>query len=131
MGWGKSPACCLLQTERIIDPPVVETVARSEMVEGLFKMIYVWHLDKPSPGDYFKYLLRWTKEGMCAGYAYMERAHMYIGAKCFLQARADAQAAVDFWEALRQKGDRELVGYRLTRCLMDQVRARPFRLGQG
>jgi hypothetical protein len=76
-----------LQTERIIEPPVVETVARSEMVEGLFKMIYVWHLDKPSPGDYFKYLLRWTKEGMCAGYAYMERAHMYIGAKCFLQAR--------------------------------------------
>ena len=44
-----------------------------------------WHLDKPSPGDYYKYVLRWTKEGMCAGYAYMERAHMFIGAKCFLQ----------------------------------------------
>jgi hypothetical protein len=42
------------------------------------------------------------------------------------QARADAQAAVDFWEALRQKGDQELVGYRLTRCLMDQVRATPL-----
>ena len=43
-----------------------------------------------------------------------------------MQARADAQAAVDFWEALRQKGDQDLVGYRLTRCLMDQVRERPW-----
>ena len=44
-----------------------------------------WHLDKPSPGDYYKYYLRYVKEGLNAGFAYMERAFMYTGAKCFLQ----------------------------------------------
>ncbi len=32
--------------------------------------------------------------GMGAHEAYAERAAMYLGAKCYLQARTDAQAAV-------------------------------------
>jgi len=116
-----------LETKGLIDPATHETVARSEMIEGLFKQIYIWHLDKPHPGDYYKYYLKYVKEGMAPGYAYMERSHMYAGANCYLQARVDAQLAVNFWEKVRET-DHDLLAYRLPRCLMDQPgTTRPFK----
>lgn len=38
--------------------------------------------------------LHWLQQGMQQGEAYLERAALHNGAKCYLQARADAQAAV-------------------------------------
>ncbi|KAK3267410.1 hypothetical protein CYMTET_24024 [Cymbomonas tetramitiformis] len=116
-----------LEARRVIESAREETVSRREMVEGLFRGIHVWQLDKPSPGDYYKYLYKYVTEGMTPGHAYLERSHIYSFAKAFLQARADARSAIEIWERLQGEG-RDLDAFRLPRCLQDQPgTTRPFK----
>jgi hypothetical protein len=56
--------------------------------------IHLWQLDRPAPGDYYHYYLKYVKEGLGVGFAYMERSFMYSGAKCYLQARLDGTHAI-------------------------------------
>ena len=48
----------------------------------------------PAPAMHACRYLRWLQEGATPAEAYSERAAVHCGAKCYLQAREDAQAAV-------------------------------------
>lgn len=58
--------------------------------------------------------LHWLQQGVTPGEAYLERAAVHCGAKCYLQGRADAQAAVAALRAAlqqqRQQGQGEAGG---------------------
>lgn len=107
------------EEDEILDAPEHETVSRIELKESLFRHIHEWHHDKPQPGDYTKYLVKWVLEPMTPGMAYIHRSVAHRGAKCYLQAAADATQAVHYY--LREKEhDKELSAHRLTHCEIDK-----------
>ena len=53
-------------------------------------------------GPYYDRYLRWLKGGLPRHEAYLERAGAHQKARAYLQARADARAAVEAVEALQR-----------------------------
>ncbi|KAK9824173.1 hypothetical protein WJX72_008288 [[Myrmecia] bisecta] len=87
-----------LEARGVLEAASLETVTPQEMVEAWFRHLHLEHLDKRKPGPYFHKYLAWLKQPMSAWEAYCERSAMYCQAKCYLQARADAQRAVAILE---------------------------------
>eukprot|EP00887_Chlorella_sp_A99_P005264 scaffold1.g5264.t1 len=75
-------------------PPRVEAVSEAEAGEAWFRLLQAAHRGRPRPGQYYHRYLGWLKEGLPPEEAYIERSAMYCQAKAYLQARADARAAV-------------------------------------
>ena len=55
-------------------------------------------------GPYYNRYLRWLRGGLPRHEAYLERAGAHQKARAYLQARADARAAVEAVEALQRVG---------------------------
>ncbi len=72
----------------------MEATDLSAMKEAAFRLIADSHRGHPPPGPYFSTLLRWKTQGVDPAEAYAVRAAVHYNAKCFLQARKDAQQAI-------------------------------------
>ena len=87
-----------LEAARLVRPAAHEALSRVEQVEAMFRVIAERHAHKPRPGDYVRYVLHWLLDArwgrMEVGMAYLQRSAMFAAAKCFVQAAADARAAV-------------------------------------
>ena len=97
-----------LQAAGAVPPPRVEAVSPEEMAEAWFRVVKDEHeeelcrlADRGSPsalpaggGVYCRKVLRWCQEPMTAAEALLERARCNNRAACYLQARADARAAL-------------------------------------
>jgi len=75
----------------------VEAADDIAMTEATFRLITDSHRGQPTPGPYYSKYLTWITDGLKGGDAYILRAQIFIQAKCYLQARADATAAVSAW----------------------------------
>ena len=56
---------------------------------------------KPAPGPYYARLLAWMMQGPAPWEAYTERSGLFLLAKCYRQAQADAREAVELAKAAR------------------------------
>ncbi|GAB4817977.1 hypothetical protein N2152v2_005023 [Parachlorella kessleri] len=72
----------------------LETVSDQELREGFFRLISAAHKGKPKPGAFYERYLNWLKHDLPPSLAYVLRSAAHREAKCYLQARADAQAGV-------------------------------------
>ena len=93
-----------LEQAALVRAPQVEAASEQEQVEGMFVLLRAAHQGQPRPGPYYRRYLAWLQQGMQPGEAYIERAAVHSAAKCYLQARSDATAAV---AALRSQQQHE------------------------
>ena len=84
-----------LERDGVLRRPEKEATDAVSMREAAFRMIVDAHRGAPPPsGPYYASLLRWLTRGVDPGEAYSVRAAIHRKAKCYLQARADADAAI-------------------------------------
>jgi len=83
-----------LEKEKKLEKAVVEATDVAAMKEAAFRLIADSHKGRPSSGPYYSTLLRWKTQGVDSAEAYAVRAVIYQNAKCFLQARKDAEQAI-------------------------------------
>jgi tetratricopeptide (TPR) repeat protein len=83
-----------LEKEKKLVKAVVEATEVAAMKEAAFRLIADSHRSHPSPGPYYSTVLRWRTQGVDPAEAYAVRAAVHHNAKCFLQARKDAQQAI-------------------------------------
>ncbi|KAL4437013.1 hypothetical protein ABPG75_004152 [Micractinium tetrahymenae] len=86
-----------------LEAPAEEEASEQEQAESFFRIIKQAHQGERRPGPYYRRYLRWLQQGVQPGEAYLERAGVHTGAKCYLQGRADAQAAVAMLRAALQE----------------------------
>ena len=74
----------------------IEATDKAAMQEAVFRLISQSHRAyRGTDGPYYASLLRWMTQGIEPGEAYSVRAAIHVKAKCYLQARADAEAAIE------------------------------------
>ncbi len=83
-----------LETDGTLRRAEVEATGAVAMQEAAFCMVADSHKRQKGPGPYFASLLRWLTQGIDPGEAYVVRSAVHRRARCYLQARADADAAV-------------------------------------
>lgn len=92
-----------LQEQGAMRGAEVEAANEQELVEAWFRVITAAHRGQPRPGPLYHTYLTSLKQGLDPAEAYTLRSAVCAKAKCYLQARADAQAAVTLLgNALRQ-----------------------------
>jgi tetratricopeptide (TPR) repeat protein len=96
-----------LEEEKKLKKAVVEAVDLAAMKEAAFRLIADSHRGHPPPGPYYSTLLRWKTQGVDSAEAYAVRAVIYQNAKCFLQARNDAEEAIQL--LLRKLGQSSFI----------------------
>lgn len=72
----------------------VEQADEKTLIEATFRLIVDAHKTSKSPGSYYQTYLRWLTHGIDPAEALTVRAAIHLRAKCYLQAREDAQAAI-------------------------------------
>lgn len=91
--------------------PELEATDKVAMQEAAFRLISLAHRGYRTDGPYFLSFLRWMTQEIDPGEAYSVRAAIHINAKCYLQARADAEAAIEIlFNKLYKLGNSEAAG---------------------
>ncbi|KAL4859604.1 Serine/threonine-protein phosphatase T [Chlorella vulgaris] len=78
-----------------VEAPKAEAASEHELSEGLFRVMKDAHKGERRPGSYYHSYMNWLQHGIPPAEAYVQRAAAHCRSRCYLQARADAQAAVD------------------------------------
>jgi len=96
-----------MENRELIEHAHLENVTSLEMAEGMFCQIKGINEGSKPRGDYYRFVQHWNVHGMSVPMAYTQRASMYRHALCFMQARADAAAALTLLQDDASLSDKE------------------------
>ena len=84
-------------------PSRVEQADENTLIEATFRLISDAHKGSKPPGSYYQTYLRWLTHGIDPAEALTVQAAIHNRAKCYLQAREDAQAAIKLLQSKLEK----------------------------